>query len=200
MRYSLIPFWYTLHYQANTLARTILQPLFFEYALTTSPSRHSHCHSHPRRYPQDQTTFNIDQQFLLGRALLVSPNLLPVSASRLTLNHDECLHLHRVGVDECPCLHSIGCVVRVSIGCASIAVDNRWLRRSACAADKDQCSCAWWLYHSDASAGRESDAWSRESVHTAGGFIGQWQCQWHSVLGRWRLTGFVSAVSDVNAK
>ncbi len=31
MRYSLIPFWYTLHYEATTLSRTVIQPLFFEY-------------------------------------------------------------------------------------------------------------------------------------------------------------------------
>ena len=199
IRYSLIPFWYTLHYQANTLARTILQPLFFEYALI-APSSSRRSHSHPSRYPQDQTTFNIDQQFLLGRALLVSPNLLPVSISRFSHNHDECLCSDRLGVDECSCLHSIGRVVRVPIRCASVAIDDRWLRRSARSADKDQCSCARWLYHSDASAGRESDAWSSESAHTAGGFIGQWQRERHSVLGRWRLTRFVSVICDANTE
>ena len=30
MRYSLAPFWYTLHYQASTTSTTIVQPLFFE--------------------------------------------------------------------------------------------------------------------------------------------------------------------------
>ena len=88
LRYSLIPFWYTLHFQATTLSRTILQPLFFEYADSLPLSLSAHlifCLSlpHPCRYPHDQTTFNIDQQFLLGRALLVSPNLLPVRSSRL---------------------------------------------------------------------------------------------------------------------
>jgi lysosomal alpha-glucosidase len=56
IRYSLIPFWYTLHYEATTFSRTVVQPLFFEY-------------------PDDETVYNIDQQFLIGRALLVSPNL-----------------------------------------------------------------------------------------------------------------------------
>ncbi|CAF1325747.1 unnamed protein product [Adineta steineri] len=56
MRYSLVPFWYTRHYEAAMLSRTIIQPLFFEY-------------------PNDRNTYTIDQQFLIGRALLVSPNL-----------------------------------------------------------------------------------------------------------------------------
>ncbi|UJR37339.1 hypothetical protein I4U23_030047 [Adineta vaga] len=57
MRYSLIPFWYTLHYEASMKSRTIIQPLFFEYL-------------------NDGDTYSIDQQFLIGRALLVSPNLV----------------------------------------------------------------------------------------------------------------------------
>ncbi|CAF4343495.1 unnamed protein product [Rotaria socialis] len=57
MRYSLIPFWYTLHHQATMESRTILQPLFFEYI-------------------NDVNTYNVDEQFLLGRAILVSPNLI----------------------------------------------------------------------------------------------------------------------------
>jgi alpha-glucosidase (family GH31 glycosyl hydrolase) len=30
------------------------------------------------RYPDDENTYNIDQQFLIGRAILVSPNLQSV--------------------------------------------------------------------------------------------------------------------------
>ena len=33
----------------------------------------------PFRYSNDPNTFDIDQQFLVGRAILVSPNLLPMS-------------------------------------------------------------------------------------------------------------------------
>ena len=33
----------------------------------------------PFRYPSDSNTYNIDQQFLVGSALLVSPNLVSVS-------------------------------------------------------------------------------------------------------------------------
>ncbi|CAF3499233.1 unnamed protein product [Rotaria sp. Silwood1] len=56
MRYSLVPFWYTLHHEAAMVSKTIVQPLFFEF-------------------PNDENTYNIDQQFLIGRAILVSPNL-----------------------------------------------------------------------------------------------------------------------------
>jgi alpha 1,3-glucosidase len=30
MRYLLIPYWYTLHYEATTKAKTVVQPLLFE--------------------------------------------------------------------------------------------------------------------------------------------------------------------------
>ncbi|CAF3535176.1 unnamed protein product [Rotaria sp. Silwood1] len=62
MRYSLIPFWYTLHHEATMKSKTIVQPLFSEYI-------------------NDENTYDIDRQFLVGRALLVSPNLLPESDS-----------------------------------------------------------------------------------------------------------------------
>ena len=35
------------------------------------------------RYLNDENTYSIDQQFLVGRALLVSPNLLPVMTKLL---------------------------------------------------------------------------------------------------------------------
>jgi lysosomal alpha-glucosidase len=31
MRYSLIPYWYTLYYEAATESKTVVQPLLFEY-------------------------------------------------------------------------------------------------------------------------------------------------------------------------
>ncbi|CAF2591307.1 unnamed protein product [Rotaria sp. Silwood2] len=62
MRYSLIPFWYTLHHEAAMKSKTIVQPLFFEY-------------------PNDANTYDIDEQFLVGRAILVSPNLISESVT-----------------------------------------------------------------------------------------------------------------------
>ncbi|XP_045153187.1 neutral alpha-glucosidase AB isoform X1 [Echinops telfairi] len=53
-RYSLLPFWYTLFYQAHREGVPVMRPLWVQY-------------------PQDVTTFSIDDQFLLGDALLVHP-------------------------------------------------------------------------------------------------------------------------------
>ena len=80
MRYSLIPFWYTLHYEAATFSRTVVQPLFFEYEYITHRRRKKNFYS-KFRYPDDANAYNIDQQFLIGRALLVSPNLKSVKQS-----------------------------------------------------------------------------------------------------------------------
>lgn len=63
IRYSLLPYYYTLFYKANrptdansAPAATIVRPLFFEF-------------------PQDSTTYPIDWQFMLGSGLLISPVL-----------------------------------------------------------------------------------------------------------------------------
>ncbi|XP_075857935.1 neutral alpha-glucosidase AB isoform X1 [Microcebus murinus] len=53
-RYSLLPFWYTVFYQAHREGIPVMRPLWVQY-------------------PQDVTTFSIDDQFLLGDALLVHP-------------------------------------------------------------------------------------------------------------------------------
>lgn len=53
-RYSLLPFWYTLFYQASREGIPVMRPLWVQY-------------------PQDVNTFSIDDQFLLGDALLVHP-------------------------------------------------------------------------------------------------------------------------------
>ncbi|KAG0271038.1 hypothetical protein BGZ96_006016, partial [Linnemannia gamsii] len=57
IRYSLIPYFYTLHDQAHKTGKPVWQPLFF-------------------KYPQDPDfVLKIDRQFLLGDAILVSPAL-----------------------------------------------------------------------------------------------------------------------------
>ncbi|CAF1315715.1 unnamed protein product [Rotaria sordida] len=66
MRYSLAPFWYTLHYRAAIASETLVQPLHFEFS-------------------NDNKTLGIDRQFLIGRAILVSPNL--VSINNTTMVH-----------------------------------------------------------------------------------------------------------------
>ena len=56
VRYSLLPLFYTLNYQASTVGGAIIRPLFFQY-------------------PTDATTFSIDRQFLVGSNVMVIPVL-----------------------------------------------------------------------------------------------------------------------------
>ncbi|XP_053224260.1 neutral alpha-glucosidase AB isoform X1 [Podarcis raffonei] len=53
-RYALLPFWYTLFYHSYRTGQPVMRPLWVEY-------------------PQDATTYAIDDQYLLGDALLVHP-------------------------------------------------------------------------------------------------------------------------------
>jgi alpha-glucosidase (family GH31 glycosyl hydrolase) len=55
-RYLLLPFLYTLMFHSHMRGDTVWRPLFFEF-------------------PNDQTTWDIDRQFLVGPSLLVSPVL-----------------------------------------------------------------------------------------------------------------------------
>eukprot|EP00073_Rattus_norvegicus_P035843 XP_008761089.1 PREDICTED: LOW QUALITY PROTEIN: maltase-glucoamylase, intestinal-like isoform X1 [Rattus norvegicus] len=57
-RYTLLPYLYTLMYKAHTEGSTVVRPLLHEFV-------------------SDRETWNIDKQFLLGPAFLVSPVLEP---------------------------------------------------------------------------------------------------------------------------
>ncbi|KAF4522943.1 hypothetical protein B566_EDAN012638 [Ephemera danica] len=56
MRYTMLPYLYTLFWQAHVQGTTVARPLFFEF-------------------PTDQQTYDIDEQFLWGPALLIIPVL-----------------------------------------------------------------------------------------------------------------------------
>ena len=61
MRYELLPYYYTLFYKASrpvtsTPSATVTRPLFFEF-------------------PNDPNTYPIDEQFMVGNGLMISPVL-----------------------------------------------------------------------------------------------------------------------------
>lgn len=92
LRYSLLPFLYTLFHHAHASAETVARPLFME--CVSSPHR-SHTSKHqtafhffflilecssftphsPFRFPADSNSQSIDRQFLWGSSLLISPVL-----------------------------------------------------------------------------------------------------------------------------
>lgn len=86
LRYSLLPFLYTLFHHAHSSATTVARPLFMEYVsflptLISSrflflplTSAHSFC-APLYRFPTDLNCKSIDQQFLWGGSLLISPVL-----------------------------------------------------------------------------------------------------------------------------
>ncbi|CAG2107310.1 unnamed protein product, partial [Medioppia subpectinata] len=56
LRYKLLPYMYTLFFKAHTIGQTVARPVFHEF-------------------PTDSNTYGIDEQFMLGSALLISPFL-----------------------------------------------------------------------------------------------------------------------------
>ncbi|CAG8826416.1 460_t:CDS:2, partial [Racocetra persica] len=53
-RYSLLPLWYTLFYEASTTGMPIIRPMFVVY-------------------PDDEKVYEMDDQFFVGNSLLVKP-------------------------------------------------------------------------------------------------------------------------------
>ncbi|KAF9585987.1 hypothetical protein BGW38_010628 [Lunasporangiospora selenospora] len=58
MRYKLLPFWYTLFHEASVDGAPIIRPMFTEF-------------------PEDEAVFDMDDQFMVGDALLVKPVAKP---------------------------------------------------------------------------------------------------------------------------
>lgn len=60
IRYSLLPYLYTLFYQAHTTGSTVMRALAWEF-------------------PQDPSLADVDRQFMLGGSLLITPVLTPLA-------------------------------------------------------------------------------------------------------------------------
>ena len=83
LRYSLLPFLYTLLHHAHTAADTVARPLFMEYVSSTLyPLELKWIQPHASysiplsfRFPTDPNSQTIDRQFLWGSSLLISPVL-----------------------------------------------------------------------------------------------------------------------------
>lgn len=54
IRYTLLPYYYTLFYKAHTQGSTVIRPLFHEY-------------------PTDKTTLDLFLQFLIGPNIMIAP-------------------------------------------------------------------------------------------------------------------------------
>ncbi|KAG8523333.1 putative maltase-glucoamylase 2, partial [Galemys pyrenaicus] len=65
IRYTLLPYFYTLMHKAHVEGSTVIRPLFHEFT-------------------NDSTTWDIDRQFMLGPAILISPVLDNVSLRSYT--------------------------------------------------------------------------------------------------------------------
>lgn len=79
-RYTLLPYLYTLMHQANTEGSTVVRPLLHEFV-------------------SDLTTWDIDSQFLLGPAFLVSPVLEPAARNVTAYFPDARWYDYYTGVD-----------------------------------------------------------------------------------------------------
>ena len=60
IRYSLLPYLYTLFYRSSWFGETVVRGLFFEFF-------------------QDKSTFQIDKQFMFGPAFMIVPVLTQVN-------------------------------------------------------------------------------------------------------------------------
>ncbi|KAL3968546.1 C-type lectin domain family 4 member E [Sarotherodon galilaeus] len=153
-RYSLLPYWYTLFHQAHTSALPPLRPLWVEF-------------------PEEESTFSVDSQYMLGGALLACPVtepgiqeikvLLPGSDdiwydihSALVYKGGRTLSLP-VTLDTVPVFQRGGSVVCRSVGSCSCTAELRQLPLSVTVALDSQGTADGELYLDDGHSFRYRD-------------------------------------------
>ncbi|KAM6968671.1 neutral alpha-glucosidase C [Tautogolabrus adspersus] len=145
-RYCLLPYWYTLFHQAHTCGLPPLRPLWVEF-------------------PREQSTFSVDNQYMIGRALLACPVtepgvreikvLLPGSAevwfdvhSAEGFQGGRTLSLP-VTLNTVPVFQRGGSVVCRSTGSGSCTADVQWMPLSITVALNSQGVADGELYLDD---------------------------------------------------
>ncbi|XP_069016552.1 neutral alpha-glucosidase C, partial [Embiotoca jacksoni] len=153
-RYCLLPYWYTLFHQAHTSGLPPLRPLWVEF-------------------PSDPTTFTVDDQYMIGGALLAHPVtepcvrevkvLLPGSGeiwydvqAAKTYKGGRTLSLP-VTLDTVPVFQRGGSVVCRSTGSGSCTADLQQLPLSITVALNSQGSAGGELYLDDGHSFRYRD-------------------------------------------
>uniref|UniRef100_A0A669E049 Glucosidase alpha, neutral C n=1 Tax=Oreochromis niloticus TaxID=8128 RepID=A0A669E049_ORENI len=143
-RYSLLPYWYTLFHQAHTSALPPLRPLWVEF-------------------PEEESTFSVDSQYMLGGALLACPVtepgiqeikvLLPGSDDVLSYIYFNIVMLHLI----VPVFQRGGSVVCRSVGSCSCTAELRQLPLSVTVALNSQGTADGELYLDDGHSFRYRD-------------------------------------------
>jgi alpha-glucosidase (family GH31 glycosyl hydrolase) len=62
LRYQLLPLWYVLFYESHKSGLPMMRPLWVEF-------------------PQDENTYEMDDQFMVGSYLMVKPVVVPYATS-----------------------------------------------------------------------------------------------------------------------
>lgn len=145
-RYCLLPYWYTLFHQAHTSGLPPLRPLWVEF-------------------PSEQSTFTVDNQYMIGGALLACPVTEP-GAKEVKLflpgSGEVWYDVHSAGVftggrmlslpvtlETVPVFQRGGSVVCRSAGSGSCSADFQWLPLSITVALNSQGEADGELYLDD---------------------------------------------------
>ena len=85
LRYAMLPMWYTLFYESHIGGEPIMRPLWYQFA-------------------DDAKTFDMDDGYMVGDALLVNPVYDKGATSKV------CVEVHHLCVCVCVCMYLRVCV------------------------------------------------------------------------------------------